>query len=117
VSARDEIKAALATVPGLIPTDTTPKAPTPGACWPRWVQSRFTGKLRFLPTSDYDVLVVLPAGASEVSVEAADGLMAAVAAALLKIGTVDYCQPVSLTFDEGTTMPGLQFRTTPVYCE
>jgi hypothetical protein len=113
---RDVIGEALATVPGLIPTDTTPKAPTPGAAWPRWVQTTFAGKLHRVAVSAYDVLVVLPAGTNEITVESADGLMEDIATALMKIGTVESCQPVALTFDEGTTMPGLQFRCTPVVC-
>lgn len=115
-TARDAIKDALATVVGLIPTDTTPNAPTPGAAWPRWVQTRFSGKLAMVAVSDYDVLVVLPAGTNETTVESGDGLVVTISEALMKIGTVEFCQPVALTFDEGTTMPGLQFRTTPVVC-
>lgn len=117
MSAREAIKSALATVDGLIPTDTTPNAPTPGATWPRWVQTRFTGKLAYVPVSDYDVFVVLPAGTNEVSVEAGDGLMVTVSEALYKIGTVEYCQPVTIQFDDGHTMPGLQFRMTPLVCD
>jgi hypothetical protein len=116
VTARQNIIDALATVTGLNPGDVPPHSPVAGAAWPKWVQSRFTGKLRYSTVSDYDVCVVLPAGMMETTVESADGLVDVCAAALLKIGTIEYVQPVGFTFDDGTTMPGIQFRMTPLIC-
>jgi len=114
---RQQIVDALANVTGLIPTDTTPPAPMPGASWPRWVQSRFNGKLHYTVSSEYDVLVVLPAGTLETTVEAAGGLVDEAGEALMKIGTVSYVQPVNIMFQNGESMPGLSFRLIPVNCE
>src|SRR5262245_32566293 len=116
MNGRESIVSALATVTGLTPGLSSPSSPVAGAAWPKWVQSRPAGKLHFVMSSEYDVCIVLPAGMQETSVEAADGLMAQCAAALLKIGTIEYCQPVMFTFDEGTAMPGIQFRMTTIVC-
>lgn len=117
MTARAQIIAALENVTGLIPGEASPNSPVAGAAWPRWVQSRFNGKLHYVAVSEYDVCVVLPAGMAETTIDAADGLVDSVADALLKIGTIEFCQPVSFTFDEGTTMPGIQFRFTPLVCD
>lgn len=115
-AARDSIVAALATVEGLSPVQTPPASPVAGAAWPKWIQSRFGGKLHYTTVSDYDVCIILPAGMQETAVEAADGLVDVCADALMKIGVIEYCQPVMFTFDSGNAMPGIQFRMTPLVC-
>lgn len=114
MTARQAIVDALGTVPGLAPTSTHPKAPTPGVCWPRWVETRYqNGKLCNLAVADYDVYVILPNAAMETTVETSDGLLPQVATALGKIGTVALANPVAIQFDEGSTMPGFVVRVTP----
>jgi hypothetical protein len=117
MSAREQIISALATVDGLVPSDASPNSPVAGAAWPRWVQSTYSGKLHYLTVSTYDVCVVLPAGQAETTVESADGFVDTVADALLKVGTIEYVAPVAFQFDSGTTMPGIQFRFTPLTCD
>lgn len=114
MTARDDIAAALATVPGLTPTVATPVAPVPGNAWPRWVVTNYQrGKLSSLPVPDYDVWVVLPNDAPETTVETADGLLPQVAAALGKVGTVVSAQPVAIALEDTSTMPGIRVRLTP----
>src|SRR5262245_56614296 len=105
MTARDAIVAALATVPSLTPTSTTPVAPVPGSAWPRWVITNYQGgKLCALAVHDYDVWVALPNDVPEETVEAADGLLPIVVAALAKVGTVVSAQPVAIQNEDTSTM-------------
>jgi hypothetical protein len=114
MTARESIMGALATVPGLVPTATTPVAPAPGSAWPRWVVTNYqNGKLANLAVNDYDVFVVLPNDAPEETVEAADGLLPSVVAALAKVGTVVSGRPVAVQIESGSTLPGIAVRLTP----
>jgi len=114
MTARDAIVEALGTVTGLTPSTTTPVAPVPGSAWPRWVITNYQGgKLCALAVHDYDVWVVLPNDVPEETVETADGLLAEVATALGKVGTVISAQPVAIQLDDASTMPGFRVRLTP----
>lgn len=114
MTAREAIVTALGTVPGLAPSVTNPQAPTPGAAWPRWVTTNYqNGKLCALAVPDYDVYIVLPNDVAEETVESADGLLPAIAAALGRVGTVISAQPVAIQLDDSSTMPGLRVRLTP----
>lgn len=113
---RGRIVEALGTVVGITATETVPPAAMAGAAWPTWVQSQFNGKLHYTVSSQYDVIVVLPAGSLETTVEAAGGLVDEAGEALMKIGTIEYVQPVNVAFQDGQTMPGIRFRMTPLVC-
>jgi len=113
---RTRIVDALATVPGLTPTPATPDTITEGAAFPKWIESRFSsGKLSRPMLHTFDVIVVLPAGYNPDTVDAADGLVPQVMAALAGIASVDLAEPVQLTFPAGTSpsLPGLRIRCTP----
>lgn len=113
--ARQAVLDALAAVPGLIPTPTMPDSPMPGAAWPVWAESHYRdGKLTRPLTHTYEVRVILPAGWLPETVDTADGLVEALAGALDEIGLVDVVQPVSITFENNATMPGLNARVTVV---
>jgi hypothetical protein len=112
---RSAILDALGLVPGLIPTATMPDAPMPGAAWPVWSETRYRdGKLTRPLTHSYEVRVILPAGWLPETVDVADGLVDNLAAALSTVGLLDVVNPVSITFDNSATMPGLNARVTVV---
>lgn len=111
---RAAILDALALVPGLLPTPTMPDTPMAGAAWPVWAETRYRdGKLTRPLTSTYEVRVILPAGWLPETVDAADGLVDNLAAALSTVGLVDVVNPVLITFDSAS-MPGLNARVTVV---
>ncbi len=113
--ARATILAALAEVPGLIPTPTMPETPMAGAAWPVWAETRYRdGKLTRPLTHTYEVRVILPAGWLPETVDVADGLLDELAAALSTVGLLDVINPVSITFDNSATMPGLNARVTVI---
>jgi hypothetical protein len=58
------------------------------------------------------VLVTLPAGYAGTTVDDGDGFRDVVAMALVKLGKVNYAEPVSIAFADRQTMPGLRFRLT-----
>jgi hypothetical protein len=95
-----------------------PDTPDAGAAWPVWAESRYTGgKLSRPLTHTYEVRVILPAAYHPDTVDAADGLVEQVCAALSKIGAVDVAQPVSIVFEQNATqMPGLLVRVTVATC-
>jgi hypothetical protein len=75
------------------------------------------GKLSRPLSHTYEVRVVLPAAYHPDTVDAADGLIDQVCAALSKVGTVDVAQPVSIVFEQNQTqMPGLLVRVTVATC-
>jgi hypothetical protein len=118
LSARDAVVDALRTVPGLDVTPTMPDTPTPGAAWPVWAESSYRGgKLTHPIVHTYEVRVLLPAGYHPDTVDAADGLIEQVMAALSKAGTVETAGPVVVVFDpNSTSMPGISARVTVSTC-
>ena len=112
---RQAVLDALATVPGVTPTPSMPDTPTAGAAWPVWAESHYRdGKLTRPLTHTYEVRVILPAGYLPETVDAADGLVEILAAALSAVGLVEIVSPVQITFDQSASMPGLNARVTVV---
>jgi hypothetical protein len=107
---REAILGALLGVPGLITYPTVPETPSEGASWPVWVQTTFDGVLALPGRPTYDVYVLLPAGHPTETVEKGDGLLGQVATALWPIGAITLAEPVSVRFENQTTMPGLRLR-------
>jgi hypothetical protein len=109
---RTALVTALATVPSLSATPQVPDVPTEGAAWPVWMQTTWGGLLVSPGRATYDVYVLLPAGAAAATVETADGLLAEVARALWQLCVIELAEPVSVRFDNQTTMPGMRLRVT-----
>jgi hypothetical protein len=116
--ARQAVVDVLATIDGLTPTLAMPDTPDAGAAWPVWAESRYRdGKLSRPLAHTYDVRVVLPAAYHPDTVDAADGLVEQVCAALSKVGNVDTAGPVLVVFEQNqTAMPGLSVRVTVATC-
>lgn len=117
--ARQAIVDALATIPGVEALPAMPDTPTAGAGWPVWAEARYgTGKLAQPISHTYEAIVLLPAGYHPDTVDAADGLVEQVMAALRKVGTVDLSQPVQVVFDphNAASMPGITTRVTVTTC-
>lgn len=112
--AREAVLDALETVPGLTVTPSMPNTPSRGCAYPIWAQSQFReGKLRNPLAHTYEVRVILPSAYHPETVDAADGLVEQVMAALAKVGSVDTAQPITVVFEANqTTMPGLSVRVT-----
>lgn len=117
-TARAAVVEALATVPGLTPSESMPNTPGRGSAWPVWAESRYReGKLSRPLTHTYEVRVVLPSGYHPETVDAADGLLEVLMGALAKVGTVDAAQPVSIVFEPNqTALPGVTVRLTVAIC-
>jgi hypothetical protein len=114
MTVRDSIVAALATVPGLLPSITNPPAPVAGSAWPQWTITNYQGgKLCDLAVHDYDVVIVLPNDVREETVESADGFLPIVQRALSRVGTVVSAQPVTIQMESAAAMPGIRVRLTP----
>jgi len=109
---RAAIVATLDGIAGLTGTSSAPDNATAGAAWPRWIQTTYDGHLCTLAKDSWDVLVTLPAGYLASTVDDGDGFRDVVALALVKLGKVDYAEPVSIAFQDRQTMPGLRFRLT-----
>lgn len=107
---RDLIVAALATVPSLSASPSTPDVPTEGAAWPVWVQSTFDGVLALPGRATYDIYALLPAGYALHTVETGDGLLGQICTALWQVCVVQLAEPVQVRFENQTTMPGLRLR-------
>lgn len=107
---RAAIVAALDAVTGLTGSTSAPDQATAGAAWPRWVQSTYDGPLCTLARDQYDVLVTLPADYAATTVDEGDGFRDRVALALVRLGKVEYAEPVSISFQDRQTMPGLRLR-------
>lgn len=110
LDSRTMVVQALATVSGLTATATVPDVPTEGAAWPVWVQATPDGSLLLPLRHTYDVYCLLPAGYALSTVETADGLLDPVCRALWDIAIVQLAEPVSVRFDNQTTMPGIRLR-------
>ena len=101
---------ALATVPSLTASPNVPDVPTEGAAWPVWMQTTFDHSLGQPGIGTYDVYALLPAGYITTTVEAAEGLLGLICAALWQVSIVQLAEPVQVRFDNQTTMPGLRLR-------
>jgi hypothetical protein len=75
-----------------------------------WVQTTFNGTLLLPGRATFDVYALLPAGYVVTTVETADGLLGQVAAALWSVCVVQLAEPVSVRFENQTTMPGIRLR-------
>jgi hypothetical protein len=114
---RQAVLDALHLVPGLVPTNTMPDTPMPGAAWPVWSESSYgAGKLSRPLTHTYEVRVVLPSGWLPETVDVADGLLDNLCAALSTVGDLTLATPVLIQFDSGTAMPGINARVTVAVC-
>lgn len=109
---RAEIVAALDAVDGVTAYRSAPDQATPGAAWPKWVQSVYNGPLCSLAVDTFEVLVTLPAGMAIETVDRGDGLRDVVAFELARVGHVEFVEPASITFQDRQAMPGLRFRMT-----
>jgi hypothetical protein len=107
---RAAIVDALGAIPGLVATTSAPDQATAGAAWPRWIQTTYDGHLCTLAKSAYDVLVTLPADYAAATVDEGDAYRDTVGLALVRLGRVAYVEPVSISFQDRQTMPGLRFR-------
>lgn len=109
---RAAIVAALNGITGLTGYPVAPDQATAGAAWPRWIQSTYDGPLCTLARDSFDVLVTLPAGYLETTVDEGDRLRDVAALSLQLVGRVEYAEPVSIAFADRQTMPGLRIRLT-----
>lgn len=111
---RDRLVGALGTVPGLVASGSAPDQATPGAAWPRWVQTTYAGKLCTVREDVYDVLVIVPASDNATSVDDGDTTRELVAPVLMSTPGVElaYAEPVAVAFNDRQTMPGVRFRVT-----
>lgn len=110
--ARQTLIDALAAVPGLSAGASAPDVATPGAAWPRWVQTTYNGRLCAVQADSYDVYAVLPADYAAATVESGDELRDLIEPALLRVCQLAYSEPVAVQFNDNQTMPGLRFRVT-----
>jgi hypothetical protein len=107
---RAAIVAALATVEGVTAYPVVPDQATAGAAWPKWVQTTYDGPLCTLTRDTYECLVTLPASYVATTVDQGDAFRDRVAPALRTVGRVEFAEPVSITFNDKQTMPGLRLR-------
>ena len=109
---RAAIVAAINGIAGLTGYPVAPDQATAGAGWPRWIQSTYDGPICTLARDEFDVLVTLPAGYLESTVDEGDKFRDVVALSLNSLGRVNYAEPVSIAFADRQTMPGLRIRLT-----
>ena len=107
---RAAIVSILDDIDGLTGYSLAPDQATAGAAWPRWVQTTYDGALCTLAVSSYDVLVTLPGAYVQDTVDQGDAFRDVVALALIRLGRIDYAEPVSITFADSQAMPGLRLR-------
>ena len=113
MSTREDIAAALATVPGVTaPSPTPPPTPVAGAAWPVW--TAYTWLNDCLRETTWYVYVVVPSGNLATRSQAADALAEPLGEALYDLGTLGPIEPVSLPPAEGTGqgMPALRATLT-----
>lgn len=116
-TARQLVLDALATVPGLTVYPTMPDTPMAGAAWPVWAECLYgLGKMSRPLVHAYEVRVVLPQGWLPETVDVADGVVEQLAAALSRLGPLDWVRPVQITFSNNASnaMPGINARVTVV---
>jgi hypothetical protein len=111
---RDRLVGALSTVSVLLASRSAPDVGTPGAAWPRWVQTTYAGKLCTTREDTYDVLVVVPGADNSTSVDDGDATRELVAPVLMSTVGVElaYAEPVAVAFNDRQTMPAVRFRVT-----
>jgi hypothetical protein len=105
---RAAIVDALKTVPTLAVSATTPTTVTAFTAWPSWSS---TSWVNWCTTrSEWFVFVVMPNGDAESTVDAADGVMDAVADALWSIAKVVRREPWRIPIEPGQqTVPVVRF--------
>lgn len=103
---------ALAGVAGVTATPVAPDSATDGAAWPAWTETTFDGHLGDPSRHAFSVYVVLNGSEPNTTVDQADGLITAIAPALVGVAIVEAVEPVQITFGDQTVMPGLRFRVT-----
>jgi hypothetical protein len=101
---------ALGALPELHSSTAAPDVATPGAAWPRWVQSTYDGRLCTVTADTYDVYVVLPGDYLATTVERGDELRDDVEPVLARVSRIQYAEPVQIQFNDHQTMPGIRFR-------
>lgn len=114
---RQAIVDALDTVTGVVGHYVIPDAPTTGDGWPVWESGAFRGgKLANTIAHTYSAFVVVPAGLTYDTTDAADTLIDELMHALHKIGGVDVAEPVLIPVDPTSTVPAIRVRVTPDPC-
>jgi hypothetical protein len=109
---RDQLVSVLQAIEGIEASSVAPDQATAGASWPRWVQTTYDGHLCTLAKDTYLVLVTLPAGYQEQTVDQGDAFRDVVGLELAKVARVELVEPVQITFGDRQSMPGLRFRVT-----
>lgn len=109
---RAKLTAALATIPGVSATPTVPDQATAGAAWVKWIQTTYDGTLDSPGTFAYEIILTLPADYLAETVDQGDRFLAALIPALWPVARVQYAEPVSITFNDRQTAPGLRLRVT-----
>jgi hypothetical protein len=112
VSARADLVAALATVPGLSVTSTAPDVIHTGTAWPTWRELRRPGGC--VVETAWDAFVVLDSATLDASVDYAEegiGALAAVLDALEAVGLVEVVEPIDVIgSSDGAAYPALRYR-------
>jgi hypothetical protein len=109
---RQTLTAALATVPGKSATPSVPDQATAGAAWVKWIQTTYDGKLELPGTYTYEILLSLPADYLAETVDQGDRFLEALIPALWPVCRIVYAEPVSITFNDRQSAPGLRLRVT-----
>lgn len=109
MTAREDILAALATVPGLSPHPSQPPAIAAGTAWPVWRSSTWANRCLALGT--WWVYVALPAAALDVTVAEADPLVEVIGLALMGAGLqVTLVEPYRIAVtDQADGVPVLRY--------
>jgi hypothetical protein len=97
-------------ITGITATPAAPDQATAGAAWPRWIQTTYDGPMCTLARDQFDVLLTLPADYAPTTIDDGDAFRDVVGLALGRLGRVAYAEPVSISFADRQTMPGLRFR-------
>ena len=93
---REQIAAALSTVPGITGEALEPPTKSPGQAWPVWRESIVTGACDTF-TTNWFIFVVLPNGDMNAPVDAGDDFVVPLAVAIHSAGlTVERWEPYQL---------------------
>lgn len=111
-ASRESLVAVLEGIEGISASSSAPDQATAGAAWPRWVQTTYDGHLCTLARDTYEVLVTLPGSYLEETVDQGDAFRDLVGLELAKVARVQWVEPVSITFGDRQSMPGLRYRLT-----
>lgn len=109
---RQALVGALGSVQGLTAYPSAPDQATAGAAWPKWVQTTYTGHLCDAAADTWEVFATLPADYAPQTVDEGDQLRDLVAPVLVRLGPVEYAEPVSISFQDNQAMPGIRLRMT-----